>query len=287
MTTLTVPALISVGHTPDMDDAFMFYAMAEGKIDMGGTRIKHVIEDIQSLNKRAFAAELDVTAISAATFPFVEKDYWILAVGSSVGTDYGPLVVSKTAYSPQDLNGRRVAVPGLKTTAYLMLKLAIQGIVPVEMSFETIPEAVLRGEVDAGLLIHEKQLTYRDQGLLPILDLGVWWHNSTSLPLPLGLNVIKQSLGESVAAQFAQWLRDSIIYAMTHQDEAMASCMRFGRGIDATRARQFVGMYVNEETLLLSPKTRTALALLFQKAHGLGLIENIPRLHYIEPPAKV
>ena len=275
---------ITVGHTPDLDDAFMFYAMAEGKVPMDGLRIRHVIEDIQTLNERALKAELDVTAVSAASYPAVEKDYWILSVGSSVGQDYGPLVVAMKAMNPEQLRGRRIAIPGLRTTAYLLLRLAVPEFTPVEMRFDTIPDAVLDGKVDAGLLIHERQLTYHDQGLLPILDLGTWWQKTVGLPLPLGLNVVKRALGQPLAEQIAKHLRDSILYAMSHQEEALASSMRFGRGIDVTRARQFVSMYVNEETLSLSPDSRRALQELYRRAKAAGLLPSIPDLTFIEPP---
>ena len=273
--------VITIGHTPDMDDAFMFYAMAEGKIPLDGLQIQHVIEDIQTLNRRALSGELDVTAISAASYPLLEQDYWILSVGSSVGQGYGPLVVSMHACSPEELPGKRIAVPGLDTTAFLLLRLAVADIVPVEMSFEHIPEAVLAGHVDGGLLIHERQLTYRDQGLLPILDLGMWWHHTVNLPLPLGLNVVKQSLGRPLATQLAKTLRDSILYAMAHQEDALTASMRFGRGIDRTRARQFVSMYVNEETLSLSHRSHQALRELYRRAHHARLIPRIPQLTFI------
>jgi 1,4-dihydroxy-6-naphthoate synthase len=272
---------ITIGHTPDLDDAFMFYALANHKVELDGLTIEHVIEDIQTLNQRARSAQLDVTAISAATYPFVEKDYWLLSVGSSVGQNYGPLVVSARDYSPEELRGKRVAVPGLQTTAFLLLRLVAADVVPVEMRFEQIPEAVLAGQVDAGLLIHERQLTYHDQGLLPIVDLGMWWHKATGLPLPLGLNVVKRSLGKALAKQLAKSLRESILYAMAHQDEALADSMRFGRGIDLARARQFVGMYVNEETLSLSPQSRTALQELYRRAYDANLLPRPPRLSFI------
>lgn len=279
------PSIISIGHTPDLDDAFMFYAWAAGKVGLDGSGIRHVIEDIQTLNTRAFQAELDVTAVSVAAYPLIAKDYWILAVGSSVGQDYGPLVVSTSACSPDDLRGKRIAIPGLQTTAALVLRLAIPDCVPVEMRFEDIPRAVLSGQIEAGLLIHEKQLTYRDDGFLPILDLGTWWQKHAALPLPLGINVVKQSLGRATAVKIAAALRDSILYAVTHQDEALNASMRFGRGIDLNRARQFVGMYVNEETLLLSPKSRQAMQLLYQQAAAAGLLGEIPPLVFIEPPS--
>ena len=275
---------ITVGHTPDMDDAFMFYAWANGKIDTNGLGIEHVIQDIQTLNDRAQTVDLDVTAISAASYPPIADRYWILSVGSSVGQNYGPLVVSKQPSNPEDLRGQRVAIPGSQTTAALLLRLAVPNWIPVEMSFEKIPEAVLAGEVAYGLLIHERQLTYRDQGLLPVLDLGMWWQKLAGLPIPLGLNVVKHSLGKPLAVRIAQALRDSILYAMSHQDEAIAACMSYGRGIDAVRARQFVSMYVNEETLSLSAKSRQALKLLFERAAAAGLIQAIPHLTYIDPP---
>lgn len=278
------PHVITIGHTPDLDDAFMFYALAEGKVALNGLTIKHVIEDIQTLNQRACQGELDMTAVSAASYPVLADRYWILSVGSSVGQNYGPLLVSTRARSPEDLAHRRIAVPGRYTTACLLLRLAVQDVELVEMRFEDIPNAVLRGEVDGGLLIHERQLTYRDQGLLPILDLGGWWHTTTGLPIPLGLNVVKQSLGKALAQQIAQGLRDSILFAMSHQEDALRYSLRFGRGIDLARARQFVGMYVNEETLALSARSRRALRLLYHRAHRQGLIPRIPRLSIIQPP---
>ena len=275
--------VITVGHTPDMDDAFMFYAITSGAVLMNGLRFEHMIEDIQTLNRRALHSELDMTAISAASYPFLSKDYWIVSVGSSVGQGYGPLVISTKPQNPKELEGRRIAVPGLQTTAFLLLRLAVPNFVPVEMAFEQIPEAVLRGTVDAGLVIHEWQLTYRDAGLLPILDVGIWWQQQIKLPLPLGLNVVKKSIGRQTAQQAATVLRDSILYAFAHQEEALAYAMRYGRGTDAVRARQFIGMYVNEESLTLSKPCREALRVLFERAHDAGLIPSVPRLSVIEP----
>jgi 1,4-dihydroxy-6-naphthoate synthase len=275
--------ILTVGHTPDMDDAFMFYAIDAGAIRMDGLRFEHVIEDIQTLNQRALKAELDMTAISAAHYPTLSKHYWIVSTGSSVGQGYGPLLISTTPKSPKDLEGRRIAVPGLHTTAYLLLRLAVPHFIPVQMAFEQIPQAILQGEVEAGLVIHEWQLTYRDAGLLPVLDLGLWWQQEVKLPLPLGLNAIKKSLGRETAQRAATILRDSILHAFAHQDDAVAYAMRYGRGTDATRARQFIGMYVNEESLTLSRPCREALQILFERAHADKLIPSIPRLHVIEP----
>ena len=262
--------IIRVGHTPDMDDAFMFYAIASGAIALDGFQFEHVIEDIQTLNRRALSAELDMTAISAASYPALVDHYWIVSVGSSVGQGYGPLVIATAPCNPKELEGRRIAVPGLRTTAFMLLRLAVPTFAPVEMPFAQIPEAVLQKKVDAGLL--------------PILDLGIWWQQHTKLPLPLGLNVIKRSLKRKSAARVAAILRDSILYAFAHQEEALAYAMRYGRGIDASRARQFIGMYVNEESLTLSKPCREALRLLFERAHQAGLIPSVPRISVIDPP---
>ena len=277
------PQLITVGHTPDMDDAFMFYAIASGAVPMNGFRFEHVIEDIQSLNQRALSAALDVTAISAASYPMLADRYWILSIGSSVGRGYGPLIISKQPHSPDELKGQRIAAPGLKTTASLLLRLAIPECVPVEMPFAQVPDAVLRGDVEAGVVIHEWQLTYRDAGLLPVLDLGLWWQQQTKLPLPLGLNVVNKKLGRQTAGKIAAILRDSILYALAHQDDALAYAMRYGRGTDASRSRQFIGMYVNEETLTLTRSCRQALRELLRRAHVAGLISTVPRLSVVEP----
>ena len=274
---------IRIGHTPDMDDAFMFYAIGEGRIPMDGLKFEHVVEDIQTLNQRAARGELDMTAISTASYPSLADDYWIVAVGSSVAQGYGPLVVSKESYSPEQLRGKKIATPGSKTTANMLLRLAVPEFDSVEMPFSDIPQAVLDGTVDAGLVIHEWQLTYRDAGLLPILDMGIWWQQQTKLPLPLGLNAVKKPLKKKVAQQATTILRDSILYAFSHQDDALAYAMKYGRGTDPNRSRQFIGMYVNEESLALSKPCRQAMKLLFERAHAAGLIPSAPRLSVIEP----
>jgi 1,4-dihydroxy-6-naphthoate synthase len=277
---------ITVGHTPDMDDAFMFFGIAKHAIPMNGLTFEHVVQDIQTLNQRALKGELDMTAISAASYPALSDTYWIVAVGSSVGQGYGPLVLSKKPRELSDLNGHRIAVPGLHTTAYMLLKLALPQFVAVEMPFEQIPQSVSEGKVEAGLVIHEWQLTYLDSGLLPVTDLGRWWQERHKLPLPLGLNVVKKSLGKPLATQAAGALRDSILYAFAHQDEAVEYAMKYGRGTDPARARQFIGMYVNEESLTLSKHCREALQVLFRQARHAGLIDHAPRLSVIDPPKR-
>lgn len=277
---------VSIGHTPDMDDAFMFFGIATGEVELRNFKIEHVIEDIQTLNQRALKADLDMTAISAASYPVLSKDYWVVSVGSSIGQNYGPLVISKEPLSPDDLKGQRIAVPGKQTTAYMLLRLALPDFEPVEMPFSEIPQAVIRKDVVAGLVIHEWQLIYRDAGLLPVIDLGTWWQQQTHLPLPLGLNVIRKKLKRSTAQEVATVFRDSILYAFAHQDQAVAYAMKYGRGIDGNRARQFIGMYVNEDSLTLSKPCREALKVLYKRAHDAGLIPKVPRLSIIEPIKK-
>ena len=277
---------VTLGHTPDMDDAFMFYAIAQRLVPTDGFRFEHVIEDIQTLNRRALNAELDVTAISAGNYPTLSRDYWILSVGSSVGQRYGPLVISKHPNPPAGLEGRRIAGPGRQTTASLLLRLAIPRCCPVEMRFDEIPHAVQEGQVDAGVVIHEWQLIYRDAGLLPVLDLGQWWQRETLLPLPLGLNVVRRSLGHRLARRIAGILYDSILYACANQEDALAYAMRYARGTDAARSRQFVGMYVNDDTMSLSQPCREALRVLWSRAKQAGIISRVPRLSIVEPPKR-
>ena len=266
-----------------MDDAYMFYAIAEAAIPMRGLKFEHVIEDIQALNHRAKSADLDMTAISAASYPALSGLYAILSVGSSVGRGYGPLLVAKEAIEPTQLKGKRVAVPGLQTTAALLLRLALPGIVPVEMPFTDTPKAVLDGQVAAGLVIHEWQLTYKDAGLTPIIDFGKWWEKETGLPIPLGLNCVKRSLGRELGASIGRVLLDSIVYANAHMDGAMEFAMRYGRGTDPARSKRFVGMYVNEDTLTFPQPCRQALQELYSRAKAAGIIPEIPPLDIIEP----
>lgn len=274
---------VTVGHTPDMDDAFMFYAIAYDLIDMQGLKFNHVVEDIQALNDRAQRAELDMTAVSAASYPSICDKYAILSVGSSVGVNYGPLIISSTAKSVEDLKGAKIAVPGLQTTAYLLMRLAIDDVEAVPMPFSDIPQAVLDGKVDAGLVIHEWQLTYHDSGLLPIIDLGSWWHQQYKLPIPLGLNLINRRLSPEDQVKVATVFRNSILHSLTNQDKALEYAMQYARGTDLKRSRQFVGMYVNQDTLTFNEDCRKALEILYTKAFDKGLIDRIPDRDIIEP----
>lgn len=267
---------ITVGHSPDPDDAFMFYGLASGKVKLDGIRIEHFLEDIQSLNQRAMKGELEVTAISAHAFPYVADKYWIMRTGASMGEGYGPVIISRTYKSLDELKGKTVATPGPLTTATLLFKIFTDGIKNVDMPFDKIMDAVDKGEVDAGLLIHEGQLTYQSLGYNKILDFGELWEKETDgLPLPLGLDVVRKDLGEDLARKLSQGLRDSIKYGYEHQDESIPYAMKWGRGIDYTTGEKFVKMYVSELTIDMGEKGKKALELLFEMGGGKKLISQV------------
>jgi len=271
-----------VGHSPDPDDAFMFYAMAQGAVKVPGWRIEQVTEDIQSLNVRAFKAELEMTAISAHAYPRVADKYGILHCGASMGRNYGPIVVSKTFLHPLEglsmLKGKRIAVPGKWTTAFLLLNLALPEYTPVQADFDAVMGMVERGEVDAGLVIHEGQITYNQSGLFKVLDLGRWWADITPLPLPLGLDVIRRDLGAELIRTFSKAMRESIDYAIANEDKAVPYALEFGRGIDLETGRRFVRMYVNKDTQDLHGEGVAALKLLYEMAVSRGFLEQVPDL---------
>ncbi len=280
--TKTAEKVFKIGHSPDPDDAFMFYAMAKGIVKIPGWRIEHVMEDIQSLNQRAFSGELEMTAISAHAYPKVADRYGILHCGASMGRGYGPIVVSKKFIHPEramdSLKGKRIAVPGPWTTAFLLLNLALEDYIPVQADFAAIMGMVERGEVDAGLIIHEGQITYREQGFFKVLDLGHWWKAITPLPLPLGLDVVRRDLGPELLAQVSVLMRESIDYAIEHEDEAVPYALQFGRGIDEATGRRFVRMYVNRDTQDMHGEGVAALKLLFEMAVSRGLLDEVPDL---------
>jgi 1,4-dihydroxy-6-naphthoate synthase len=272
---------IRVGHSPDPDDAFMFYALATCRVVVPGVRVRHVLEDIESLNRRALAGELEVTAVSAHAYAHLADRYWIMRAGASVGRGYGPKLVVRDASDfrrPEDLRGARVAVPGTLTTAALVLALAAPGLAHVVVPFDRILHAVVQGDVDAGLVIHEGQLTYAEHGLRLLLDLGDWWRAETSLPLPLGLDVVRADLGEEMARALSDGLRASIDYAIAHEDEALPYALQFGRGIALETAREFVRMYVNADTQDLGDEGERALRLLYDKAAAASVIPAVPQL---------
>jgi 1,4-dihydroxy-6-naphthoate synthase len=276
---------LMIGHSPDADDAFMYYALAKVKVKIGGYRIDHVMEDIERLNNRARTGELPVTAISAAVYPDVADKYRIMSCGSSVGRNYGPLVLSKSPMTMADLaGGCRVAIPGKFTTAYMLLRLytpAGAGFEPVPTDFDHIMETVDSGGADAGVIIHEGQITWQDSGLHKVLDLGEAWMEDTQLPIPLGLDVISRSLGDEKMRVIARALKDSIVYAREHEEEAIDYALQFGRGIDRDTCRDFVRMYVNDDTVDMGDEGLRALETLFARAADRGLIPKVPPLDII------
>jgi 1,4-dihydroxy-6-naphthoate synthase len=272
-----------IGHSPDADDAFMFYALAEEKVRIGDYKIDHVMEDIETLNRRAQTGELPVTAISAAVYPEVADKYRIMSCGSSVGRSYGPLILSARPMSVGDLSGRRVAIPGRYTTAYLLLRLyAGTDFIPVDLPFDTIMDAIASGEVEAGVVIHEGQITWQGSSLYKVLDLGEAWTGETSLPIPLGLDVINRSLGEEAMLSIARALKESIVYAREHEEDAIDYAMQFGRGIDRETCRRFVRMYVNDDTVDMREEGERALQTLYERAVEKELLKAVPPLDIIQ-----
>lgn len=284
--TMTAEKIFRIGHSPDPDDAFMFYAMAKGIVKIPGWRIEHAMEDIQSLNRRAFVGDLEMTAISAHAYPKVADKYALLHCGASMGRGYGPIVVTKDFIHPdqglQALKGKKIAVPGEWTTAFLLLNLALENqYTAVQADFDKIIPMVTRGEADAGLIIHEGQITYRDFSLFKALDIGHWWGAITPLPLPLGLDVVRRDLGPELLKSVSKLMRDSIDYAIAHEDEAVPYALQFGRGIDDATGRRFVRMYVNKDTQDLSGEGVAALKLLYEMAVSRGLLDKVPDLTLI------
>ena len=270
-----MPRTIRVGHSPDSDDAFMFYALAESKLDTGSLRYAHELADIETLNRRALSGELEVSAVSIHAYAYLADRYALLSSGSSMGDGYGPRVVAMRP-PPADpsaaLKGKTVAVPGLRTTAYLALKLYQPDIVPLVVPFDRVGDAVKAGEAEAGLLIHEGQLTYADDGFELWQDLGAWWLEDTGLPLPLGGNVVRRDLGPEVTAQVARDLRASIEYGLAHRGPALAHASRYNRGISEEKTDRFVGMYVNEWTVDYGARGREAVQMLLDRGHAAGVI---------------
>jgi len=269
---------IRVAHSPDSDDAFMFYALAAGKLDTGDIRYEHELADIETLNRRALAGELDVSAVSIHAYAYLADRYALLASGASMGDGYGPRLVARRP-PPADprggIAGRRVAVPGLRTSAYLALKLYQPSIEPLVVPFDRIGEAVTAGEVEAGLLIHEGQLTYASDGFHLWQDLGAWWKGETGLPLPLGGNVVRRDLGPELIGQVARDLRASIEYGLAHRAPALAHAGRFSRGLSDRATDEFVGMYVNDWTVDYGPRGREAVRLFLDRGTAAGIVPPV------------
>jgi 1,4-dihydroxy-6-naphthoate synthase len=263
---------IRIAHSPDSDDAFMFYGLASGKVPSMGFELEHVLSDIETLNRAAFEGRYEITAVSFHAYAHLTDRYILLPHGASMGDRYGPVVVAKKG-GPTSLKGVQVAVPGEMTTAFLTLRLYDPSVQYVVMPFDKIQEAVHAGEIAAGLLIHEGQVTYEDEGLQKIVDLGEWWADRTGgLPLPLGGNVIKRDLGAPNIAKLSRLIHDSIAFGLDHRDEAVKHAMQYGRGLDQTRTDRFVGMYVNDLTLDYGERGREAVHRLLGDAQAAGLL---------------
>ncbi len=281
-----VPAAIreiSIAHSPDSDDAFMFYGLATNKVRVPGYRFSHTLCDIETLNRRAQnEAFFDVTAISFHAYPYVQNNYTLMGCGGSVGEGYGPMIVASRRLAPDDLNKIRVAVPGTLTTAYLALKVYNPAIETEVVPFDQIIPAILAGKYDAGLIIHEGQLTYTSSGLYRVLDLGIWWRETTGLVLPLGGNAIRRSLGAESHRIISKALRDSIQHGLDHREQALEYAMQFARDLDSSLANRFVSMYVNERTLDYGADGRKAIRKLLDLGHERGIIPIAPLVDFVD-----
>jgi 1,4-dihydroxy-6-naphthoate synthase len=272
---------IKLAHSPDSDDAFMFYALATHKLATPGYKYTHILSDIQTLNEAALTETYDVTAVSFAAYPSLRDKYVLLDCGASFGENYGPLVVASKPMKREDLTGKRIGVPGLKTTAYLTLKLFEPNFEPVVMAFDKILDAVKNDVVEAGLLIHEGQLLFPQLGLHRVLDLGVWWHEQTGLPLPLGGNAVRRALGPALGLQIAKTIRDSVEYGLEHREEALNYAMQFARDMETEVTDKFVGMYVNRWTLGYGERGRQAVRALIERGTVAGLLPGPPDIEFL------
>ncbi len=276
-----MPTELTLAHSPDPDDAFMFYALATERIDADGLRFQHVLADIETLNQKALRSTYDVTAISFHAYAYLRDRYRLLRCGASFGDGYGPLLVARTPFAPADLGKKRVAVPGTLTSAYLLLKLFAPEVETTTMQFDRIPAAVAAGEAEAGLLIHEGQLTYAGAGLHKVVDLGEWWKQQTGLPVPLGGNAIRRDLEPELVGRIAAVLERSIRYALDHRPEALAHALQYGRGLSTELGDKFVGMYVNRWTLDCGPDGWRSIQLLLDRAHQAQLIPEPAKIEII------
>jgi len=272
---------IKLAHSPDSDDAFMFYALATHKLATPGYKYTHILSDIQTLNEAALTETYDVTAVSFAAYPSLRDKYVLLDCGASFGENYGPIVVASKPLKREDLAGRRIGVPGLKTSAYLTLKLLEPNFEPVVMAFDKILDAVKNAVVEAGLLIHEGQLLFPQLGMHRVLDLGVWWHEQTGLPLPLGGNAVRRALGPALGLQIAKTIRDSVEYGLEHREEALNYAMQFARDMETEVADKFVGMYVNRWTLGYGERGRQAVRTLIERGTAAGLLPGPPDIEFL------
>jgi len=276
--------VIRVAHSPDSDDAFMFYAINQNKIDTKGYQFVDILSDIETLNRKALEGEYEVSAISIHAFPYVADKYALLSSGASMGDNYGPMIVAKEPFDPAQLKDKKIAVPGTLTSAFLALKLYLD---TDQFDYEVIPfdqiiDAVKEGKVDAGLIIHEGQLTYGDEGLHCVVDLGKWWYEKTDgLPLPLGGNVIRKDLGQKTMEEVSEILRESIKYSLEHRDEAVDYAMKYARNMTRDKADKFIGMYVNDLTVDYGERGRKAIELFLKEAYEKGFIDKLPEIKFV------
>ena len=277
--------LLRLGHSPDPDDAFMFYGLAKNLIPAGRYRFEHILQDIQTLNQRAMKGELEITAISIHAYPYVADKYALTSCGSSMGDKYGPMVVARRPMKLEELRGRKIAIPGKLTTAFLALQLCLgkagEAFEVEVVHFDQIPAFVKEGKADAGLIIHEGQLTYAQSGLHLLVDLGVWWHEQTGLPLPLGGNCIRRDLGPPVMQEVTDLLKRSIQFSLDHRKEAVDYALQFGRDLNRQLADEFVGMYVNQWTLDYGPRGREAITRLLKRGANAGLVPDVGEIDYV------
>jgi 1,4-dihydroxy-6-naphthoate synthase len=275
---------ITVAHSPDSDDAFMFYALATNKVRVPGLKFTHTLCDIETLNRKAREGKgfYDVTAISFHAYPYIQENYALLGSGGSVGDGYGPMIIASKAFTVEEIANKKIAIPGTLTTAYLALKLFAPKIETEVVPFDQIMPQVEAGKYEAGLIIHEGQLMYDRHGLHKIVDLGKWWRDKTGLPLPLGGNAIRRSLGAPTIAQVAKALKDSIQYGLDHREEALEYAMQFARDLDRSLANRFVSMYVNERTVDYGDEGRKAIRLLLEEGHKAKIIPNKAKVEFVE-----
>ena len=274
---------IRVGHSPDPDDAFMFYALAHDEIDTGRFRFVHELQDIETLNRRALKGELEVTAVSLHAYAFLQDKYALLPTGCSMGDKYGPMVVARKPLTIDDLKKIKIAVPGTMTTAFLTLRLLLpEGFEYEVVPFDQIIPAVASGKFDAGLIIHEGQLTFQNQGLHLVVDLGVWWQEKTGLPLPLGGNVVRRDLGADNIREISRLIKESIRYSLAHRQDALQYALKYARDMDMSLADKFVGMYVNEWTLDYGPRGREAVQKLLSEGHRIGVIPKPVNVEFVD-----
>jgi len=276
------PVTLRLGHSPDPDDAFMFYPLACGKMDTQGIQYQQILHDIETLNRMALDGDIEITAASVHAYAHLSRRYAILPCGGSFGDGYGPLLVSRHPMGASDLPGKLIAVPGTLTSAYLALRLFAGEVKTTVVPFDRIPDFVLQGKSDLGLLIHEGQLTYASSGLHKVVDLGAWWKDETGLPLPLGVNVIRKDLGEERCRQVARMLRDAIEFSLSHRDEALTYAMQFGRGLERNLADRFVGMYVNDLTRDAGSSGRRAIAEFLDRGYRAGLLPEKVAPEFVE-----